>query len=382
MSVGLGLGVALLIESTPQWRAFYSAIYFLPVMATLIAMAIVWLIVLNPDFGLVNLLLAKVGIKGPNWLNDPSTAMISLCVIGIWQAIGFNMVLFMAGLTSVPRDLYDAAELDGAFGSWDRFRTVTWPLIGPVTMFVRGDHNHPVVPDIRYRARPDQGRSKQVYRSPDLFDLCGRFRILSLVLRSNTHSCLPGFHLRPDLAQGQHHGTAGALRMTGAISRRLSPAALLRHAVLLTGAAVILAPFVWMISTSIKPPDEILSAELKFWPDRFFGVENYRSAFRDTPLLLYMMNGLIVTVSIFFFQVLVALPCAYALAKLQFRGRRTMFALVLLCLLIPPHAVAIPVYLLFNKVGILDTYASLVRSLDHFRLRHLPDAPVLPDGSR
>ncbi len=136
VSVGLGLGVALLIESTPQWRAFYSAVYFLPVMATLIAMAIVWLIVLNPDFGLVNLLLAKVGIKGPNWLNDPSTAMISLCVIGIWQAVGFNMVLFMAGLTSVPRDLYDAAELDGAFGSWDRFRTVTWPLIGPVTMFV------------------------------------------------------------------------------------------------------------------------------------------------------------------------------------------------------------------------------------------------------
>ncbi len=148
--------------------------------------------------------------------------------------------------------------------------------------------------------------------------------------------------------------------MTGRTNRWPGIAALLRHAVLLTGAAVILAPFVWMVSTSIKPPDEILSAELKFWPDRFFGIENYSGALNDTPLLRYMMNGVIVTVSIFFFQVLVALPCAYALAKLQFRGRRTMFALVLLCLLIPPHAVAIPVYLLFNTIGILDTYASLV----------------------
>jgi len=134
----------------------------------------------------------------------------------------------------------------------------------------------------------------------------------------------------------------------------------LRHGALLFGATIVLAPFVWMLSTSIKPPDEVFASELHFWPRKFYGVENYTAAFTETRLLRFMINGLIVTASIFFFQVLVALPCAYALAKLRFLGRNALFALIMLCLLIPPHAVAIPVYLLFFKIGILDTYASLI----------------------
>ena len=136
LSVFLGLGIAMLIESCAFGKAFYRAVYFLPVMATLIAMSIVWLVVLNPDFGLLNLALKQFGIKGANWLNDPATALSAICGIGIWQALGFNMVLFMAGLTAIPRDLYDAAEVDGVASAWDRFVTVTWPLLGPVTMFV------------------------------------------------------------------------------------------------------------------------------------------------------------------------------------------------------------------------------------------------------
>ncbi|MCG8692146.1 MAG: carbohydrate ABC transporter permease [Minwuiales bacterium] len=143
--------------------------------------------------------------------------------------------------------------------------------------------------------------------------------------------------------------------------RRSHPmASVARHAVLLAGATVILAPFVWMVSTSVKPPDEVFSAELHLIPKNFYGVENYREAFTAIPLVRYMLNGAIVTASIFALQVLIALPAAYALAKLRFLGRETLFALVLFCLLIPPHAVAIPVYLLFYKLGILDSYAALV----------------------
>jgi len=136
VSVGLGLGVALLIEGCSAWKSFYRSIYFLPVMATQIAMAIVWLVMMNPDFGLINLVLRSFGVSGPNWLNDPATALLSLGIIGIWQALGFNMVLFMAGLTSIPKAIYDAAEMDGVATAFDRFRTVTWPLLGPVTLFV------------------------------------------------------------------------------------------------------------------------------------------------------------------------------------------------------------------------------------------------------
>lgn len=135
-SVLLGLGAAMLIESLVVGKGFWRAVYFLPVMATLVAMAIVWETMLNPTIGLVGDFFRLFGAEPPFWLTDKALALPSLCLIGIWQAVGFNMVLFMAGLTSIPRELYHAAELDGARSAWDRFRLVTWPLLGPVTLFV------------------------------------------------------------------------------------------------------------------------------------------------------------------------------------------------------------------------------------------------------
>jgi len=135
-SVFLGLGAAMLIESLTVGRAFWRAVYFLPVMATLMAMAIVWEFMLNARFGMISQFLALFGIPAKNWLQETATALPMLMLIGIWQALGFNMVLFMAGLTSIPRDLYEALELDGGSSSWSRFWTITWPLLSPVTLFV------------------------------------------------------------------------------------------------------------------------------------------------------------------------------------------------------------------------------------------------------
>jgi len=135
-SVVLGLGIALLIQSGTSLRSLYRTIYFLPVMATLIAMAVVWEFMLHPQFGLVNGLLRGAGLPAMSWLQDRGTALYSLCAIGIWQAVGFNMVLFLAGLVSIPKQLYEAAEMDGALSASARFRLVTWPMLGPVTTFV------------------------------------------------------------------------------------------------------------------------------------------------------------------------------------------------------------------------------------------------------
>lgn len=136
VSVALGLGAALLIEARGSGQSFYRTVFFLPVTATLIAMAVVWEFLFHPNVGLVNLLLALVGIRGTHWLNDPGTALYALSAIGIWQSIGFNTVLFLAGLKSIPRDLYEAAAVDGADDAWERFRRVTWPMLGPTLMFV------------------------------------------------------------------------------------------------------------------------------------------------------------------------------------------------------------------------------------------------------
>jgi multiple sugar transport system permease protein len=136
--------------------------------------------------------------------------------------------------------------------------------------------------------------------------------------------------------------------------------ALLRHVLLLIAAAIVLLPFVWMIVTSLKPQSEIFLSEIRWWPERLHAVENYTKAFDRAPLMRFLLNGAIVTVTIFMLQVLIALPAAYALAKLRFWGREAVFALVLFCILIPPQATAIPVFLLFHRLGILDTYAALI----------------------
>ncbi|MEO1600995.1 MAG: sugar ABC transporter permease [Pseudomonadota bacterium] len=151
LTILLGLGAALLINSLAWGRDFYKTIYFLPVMATLLAMAIVWQFALHPTVGIVNDMLAKGcgtwleawGWYGrgcadgfPNWLGDRDYAIWVVIFVGVWQGFGFNMVLYLAGLTSIPRDLYAAAEMDGARTAWDRFRIVTWPMLGPTTVFV------------------------------------------------------------------------------------------------------------------------------------------------------------------------------------------------------------------------------------------------------
>ncbi|WP_439580001.1 carbohydrate ABC transporter permease [Elioraea sp.] len=131
-----GLGVALLVHARIRTRTFYEVIYFLPVTSTLVAMATVWQFMLHPTLGPVTPLAINLGFGRIDLLNDPDLALGTLALIGIWQLIGFNMVLFLAGLSAIPRELYEAAALDGARYGPDRFLRVTWPLLGPTTMFV------------------------------------------------------------------------------------------------------------------------------------------------------------------------------------------------------------------------------------------------------
>lgn len=134
--VGGGLVLALLTEANDRFRTFYRTAHFLPVMSTIVAMAVVWQTLLHPTIGLLNQGLHAFGFEGRNWLRDEGTALFALALIGIWQNLGFAMVLFIAGLKCIPGDLYHAADIDGADSSLDRFRTVTLPLLGPVMMFV------------------------------------------------------------------------------------------------------------------------------------------------------------------------------------------------------------------------------------------------------
>jgi len=135
-SVILSLLVAVLVHQRKRTRSFYEIIYFLPVTSTLIAMATVWQFLLHPSLGVINAALRKLGFGEVPFLSDPDLALPTLAMIGIWQLIGFNMILFLAGLSSIPRDLYEASAIDGVGNGVDRFLTITWPLLGPTTLFV------------------------------------------------------------------------------------------------------------------------------------------------------------------------------------------------------------------------------------------------------
>jgi multiple sugar transport system permease protein len=134
--VFLALAIALLVHGRKRSRAFWEVAYFLPVTATLVAMATVWQFLLHPSLGPVNAAIRLLGFEPVAFLSNPTLLIPTMALIGIWQVLGFNMVLFLAGLTAIPKDLYEAARLDGAKNPIDRFLTVTWPMLGPTTMFV------------------------------------------------------------------------------------------------------------------------------------------------------------------------------------------------------------------------------------------------------
>ncbi|MCR9195172.1 MAG: carbohydrate ABC transporter permease [Hyphomonas sp.] len=144
-------------------------------------------------------------------------------------------------------------------------------------------------------------------------------------------------------------------------ARSLSlPAALGRHAILLATAAFVLMPFIWMVSLSIKSPGELFQTRFALFPQTFYGVENYTEALTSVPLARFMFNGAFVAFAVLALQILVAAPCAYALAKLRFAGRDVLFAVVLIALLIPQEVLGLPLFILFHYMGLLDSYAALI----------------------
>jgi multiple sugar transport system permease protein len=142
------------------------------------------------------------------------------------------------------------------------------------------------------------------------------------------------------------------------MAKRLS--IILRHALLILGAGIMLAPFVLMISISFKPPGEVFAPQFTLLPQQWYAVENYTAAFTRVPLARFILNGFLVTFCIFAMQALTALPMAYALAKLRFAGRETCFTLVVLALLIPPQVPAIPLYIAMWQLDLLNTYAGII----------------------
>ncbi|SDM25956.1 multiple sugar transport system permease protein [Actinomyces ruminicola] len=130
----LGLLSALLLNRARALQSLFRAAFFLPVTMSLVVVASMWKMLLN-EHGVINQLLELMGLHGASWLNNPKTALIAVAVTSVWQGFGFETVVFLAALQSVPRELYEAAAVDGA-GPWRRFWAVTFPALRPTMLFV------------------------------------------------------------------------------------------------------------------------------------------------------------------------------------------------------------------------------------------------------
>jgi multiple sugar transport system permease protein len=136
LSIAASLGAALLLHSRlARFKPFFRTALFAPVVTTLVAVAVIWRYLLNTRYGLLNYALGGLGIDPIDWLGDPHWAMPAIILFAVWKNFGYNMIIFLAGLQSIPEELYEAARIDGA-SVWRQFASVTLPMLSPVVMLV------------------------------------------------------------------------------------------------------------------------------------------------------------------------------------------------------------------------------------------------------
>jgi multiple sugar transport system permease protein len=136
LSIATSLGAALLINARlGRFKAFFRTAYFAPVVTTLVAVAVIWKYLFHTKYGLINYALGGIGIAPVDWLGDPHWAMPAIVIFAVWKNFGYNMIILLAGLQTIPEDLYEAARIDGANG-WQQFRFVTLPALAPTMLVV------------------------------------------------------------------------------------------------------------------------------------------------------------------------------------------------------------------------------------------------------
>lgn len=135
LSMVLGLGLALLLKEKIFGRNLFRTLFFFPNITTTSAVALLWVWIFDPRFGLLNYVLSLGGIEGPHWLLDPIWAMPAVIIFSTWRSVGYVMLIYLGGLLSIPTDLYEASAIDGA-NRWQSFFKITLPLLSPTTFFL------------------------------------------------------------------------------------------------------------------------------------------------------------------------------------------------------------------------------------------------------
>ncbi|MBS4177671.1 carbohydrate ABC transporter permease [Lederbergia citrea] len=135
LSIVISLGIAFLLNQKIKFRGFFRTVYFIPFVTSVVAVSIVWRWIFHTQYGLLNYSLGFFGVSPIKWLSDPKMAMPALIILAIWKGLGYNIIIFLAGLQNINQQYYLAAKVDGA-SSWQRFKEITVPLLSSTTFFI------------------------------------------------------------------------------------------------------------------------------------------------------------------------------------------------------------------------------------------------------
>src|ERR687893_430048 len=318
----LALVVAVAIRSflvpSANLKSFYRMALFVPFVTSLVVIALMFSLVFNKDFGLLNSFFDSIGLPKLNWLRSERLAMVSIILVGIWTYLGINSLYFLAGLQNIPEELNEAAAIDGA-GRWKRFRYITLPLLRPTILFV-------VIQATIF--------SYQLFELPFLLTRGGP---------SDATLFLSIYLYEVGFSQFDR-GYAAAIGYSMA---------------LISVGLALIQLYLFPISASLKPGDELFSIPIRVFPDSLY-LGNYELLFEKTSFVRWFFNSVFIGVSRMALAVTISLMAGYAFAKFDFRFKNALFILVLATLTLPIYVLIVPLYGMMVALGWTDTYIALI----------------------
>ena len=375
------LVLAVFLDRGIPLRTVLRSAFFFPFTLSVVTVGLTWLWLLDPVVGPFNYYLKAAGVPVRAWLADPSTAMWSIILTTVWWVTGYYLVIYLAGLQDIPPELYEAAAIDGASG-WRRL-LVDHPSAASPRLPVRPRHaHHRVVPDLRAGVHSHRRRTGRRHSHGRPASLRDRLPEL-LPVRIGHRDGLGAVHHHPGLlaapvppAPRPHGVLMASLRIQGprrathpsrATGSRLGRARAPRRTALAIVMAVVavlwLLPVLWVFVTSLKLTENIIRVPPEWipWPVTLahYGEVLFSSS-RTARIGRAFINSTIVSLGTVAVVLITSAMTAYPLARMQFRGRNVIFALLVGSLMIPNAVVLVPQYVLTQRLGWLSTYQGLI----------------------
>ena len=423
LKIVTGMTIALILNSRLPYRNILSGIMLLPWIVPEIVTALAWKSIFDPIFGGLNPILVGLGVieRPLGWLSDPHLAMSSIIAVNVWKGIPFYVLLLLAGLKAIDRELLEAAEVDGA-NVVQRFRHVTLPGLryvivvvlllsfistfnqfGLIFLMTGGGPSgatklysilayEKAIGSLQYGPgvaiafsvaplmavliwllakfmRHDEGRATAT-RKPNIGDHLLKLgaRILNLVLDLvflPVQLALQGLEALSRLVRRQMGLPANQPVLKRAGQRRVSLA--MRLLILVPFMIFVLFPFYWVIVTSLKSTPQISQRTSIFWPDPFT-LDQYAALIWNTPFLLWLGNSVLVATVSTVISVGFAALAAYALARLKFAGAGLLTTFLLITYLLPGTLLFIPLYQILASIGLINSYTALMLTYPTFLL--------------